>query len=45
MYPQILGEIMRITGCSQAEAELAVDVVGMDVTLAVEWLREHAVDR
>ena len=45
MYPHVLGEIMRLTGCSLPEAVRAVDAVGMDVTLAVEWLREHAVDR
>lgn len=39
MYPHVIGEIMRLTGCSLAEAERAVEVVGMDVARAVEWLR------
>ena len=39
MYPHVVAEIIRLTGCSQADAERAVEAVGMDVLRAVEWLR------
>ena len=39
MYPHVIGKIMQLTGCSQADAERAVEAVGMDVARAVEWLR------
>lgn len=39
MYPHVVAEIMRLTGCSQSEAERAVEAVGMDVARAIEWLR------
>lgn len=45
MYPHVVGEIIRLTGCSQAEAERAVEAVGMDVARAVEWLRATMVIR
>ena len=45
MYPHVVGEIMRLTGCSHAEAERAVGAVGMDVARAVEWLRATMVIR
>ena len=43
MYPHVVGEIVRLTGCSQAEAERAVEAVGMDTARAIEWLRARDV--
>jgi len=43
MYPSVIAEIVRRTGCSQAWAERAVEAVGMDADRAVKWLRARAV--